>query len=68
MNNSVSVDETLCPLCQQKNNCQVDSASSCWCMQADIPEQLKDKVPESLKGKACICQKCQRAFVVTKQQ
>lgn len=63
MNTHLPLDDRLCPLCQQENHCQLDKASSCWCMQAEIPEQLTAKVPEQLKGKVCICQNCQRTFI-----
>jgi hypothetical protein len=30
----------------------------CWCMDAFFTPDLMDQVPDSAKGKACICAKC----------
>lgn len=54
----VDTNELLCPLCQGNNHCGVDASQSCWCMQRTIPKNLLEQVPDLLKNKACICQRC----------
>ncbi|WP_211564792.1 cysteine-rich CWC family protein [Marinomonas gallaica] len=60
----LSVTElSCCPLCRAQNQCAITlghSAESCWCHDPNvlIPANLLAKVPDVLKGKACICQKC----------
>lgn len=53
-----SIDQTLCPLCQQTNLCGVNDDKPCWCVTSDIKRDLLAQVPKELSGKSCICQKC----------
>lgn len=58
-------DGSACPLCGQPNHCAIlagEDPYSCWCMTARIPQKLKERVPGKLRGKACICQSCLRAY------
>ncbi|NQZ80189.1 MAG: cysteine-rich CWC family protein [Colwellia sp.] len=52
------IDDTICPLCQTSNSCEVNSPTSCWCAVANIPPALLEQVSKSHSGKACICQTC----------
>ena len=52
------LDENKCPLCRGQNLCQAQSEKGCWCVGLDVRQGLLDLVPESMKGKACICQSC----------
>ncbi len=50
-----------CPVCRQPNGCAMTDASApkdCWCFSINIPQQLLERVPTSLQGKACICLSC----------
>lgn len=54
-------EDSYCPLCQQANHCEVasgGSGESCWCQQATIPKGVLAQVPESLRGRACVCESC----------
>jgi len=55
-----------CPLCGGANECQICSPAAfkglCWCIQAQIPEELLAQVPPDLRNKACICRACVLAF------
>ncbi|WP_114325798.1 cysteine-rich CWC family protein [Candidatus Colwellia aromaticivorans] len=61
---SDNINPSLCPLCNQKNNCgnvsACDSSQGCWCSDQAIqfPESLLDKIPSTAKNKACICKAC----------
>lgn len=57
--------EKLCPLCGSVNNCGVKSGD-CWCFHTKVPIKLREKVPNDLKGKACICQKCVNDYLSEK--
>lgn len=49
---------SMCPLCQQKNRCDVKAASNCWCMNTPVPEALLAKIPAHLRGVSCVCNAC----------
>ena len=55
-----------CPLCGGANGCQLCTAAaykgSCWCMSANIPDELLARVPAELRNKACLCSGCVTAF------
>ena len=55
-----NINETACPFCLKDNQCDV--ANSCWCKVVDIPAQLLQLVPTSLKNKTCICNACVISF------
>jgi hypothetical protein len=59
------VDATRCPLCGQPNRCAMEvqretgqAQPPCWCTQADFSRELLARVPEPLRGQACICATC----------
>ncbi len=49
---------SFCPLCQNKNNCDVSAGSNCWCAASKVPTELINSVPKEQQGKACICKQC----------
>lgn len=51
------VDEKICPICGEYNNCQ-SGEDTCWCYNIVVPKELIEKVPEEKRGKACICKDC----------
>ncbi len=51
-------DGSICPLCQQKNRCDVKAKSGCWCMNTQVPEALLAKIPTHLKAISCVCNNC----------
>ena len=53
-----TIDDSICPLCQQSNRCDVKASTGCWCMTTTVPAELLAKIPETLKNKSCICQGC----------
>ncbi len=68
-----SVNDNICPLCQDDNGCEVSSQKvreakgcsltenddiPCWCFDLTLSQDLLAKVPEGLINKACICQTC----------
>jgi len=57
-----------CPLCGGDNACAMVAADGdpsacgdCWCKAATIPDTLIARVPQPLRGRACICQRCSNA-------
>ena len=52
------IDDSICPLCQQSNRCEVQASAGCWCMTTTVPAELLAKTPEKQKNKSCICQAC----------
>lgn len=62
MSNEIGqVNEDRCPICNSSNQCSVKSGD-CWCFHKKVPQALRDRVPEALQGRACICQKCVEEF------
>jgi len=62
------IDPTRCPICHELNSCAMEAAKAtdkipqrCWCIDAVFKPDLMDQVPDSAKGKACICAKCAAA-------
>jgi prepilin-type processing-associated H-X9-DG protein/prepilin-type N-terminal cleavage/methylation domain-containing protein len=55
-----------CPLCGSANECQLCSPAAykgrCWCAEVEIADELVARVPENLRNRACICQKCVTGF------
>lgn len=53
-----------CPICGEDNDCGLlkDPTQACWCTQKTFPNELLQKVPENMKNKACICQRCVEKF------
>lgn len=64
---ATKIDETKCPLCGNENRClNVQDGrpeNNCWCNNDNInfPPNLINRVPVSLKRKACICQSCAKS-------
>jgi hypothetical protein len=63
---TINLDASHCPLCQQKNCCDVASPQGCWCTQEKVPNALIQQVPDDKKGQSCICQACINKFNLTK--
>ena len=56
---TVSVDPKRCPLCGDENQCgMAKAAAKCWCFTAIIPEAVLGQVPEQVRDRVCICEKC----------
>ncbi len=59
-----TLDPCLCPLCGQANRCAMEASAGqaspepCWCTREQFSAVLLKQVPESARGKACICQAC----------
>jgi hypothetical protein len=60
-----AIDPTHCPICHELNSCAMEIAKTtgkgperCWCMDAVFTPAVMDQVPDSAKGKACVCAKC----------
>lgn len=51
-------DDSICPLCEQSNRCDVNASSGCWCMNTQVPEALLAKIPTHLKNVSCVCNTC----------
>lgn len=56
-------DPSICPLCRRPNRCGAlsgapDGADRCWCHRTRVPPGLLARVPEPLRGLACICPDC----------
>ena len=60
------IDPSQCPLCGGPNACQLCSLDThkgpCWCASVEMPAALLAQVPEQLRHRACICQKCLAGF------
>ena len=52
----------VCPLCGGPNDCAPAKSGSfatpCWCMSATFDPTALERVPESLRGTACLCRRC----------
>lgn len=55
------INDRRCPLCGSINQCGVHTGD-CWCFHTKVPAELRARIPEPLRGKACICQKCVEAY------
>jgi hypothetical protein len=55
-----------CPLCGGANACQLCTTTAykgpCWCLSANIPDELLARVPTELRNRACICAACVADF------
>jgi len=59
------IEPQLCPLCAQPNRCamEVERATGikqppCWCTQTNFSADLLARIPQSARGKACVCAAC----------
>lgn len=60
------IDPSRCPLCGEANACARAGAGDgsvreCWCAAATFDAALLARVPAAGAGRACVCQRCQRA-------
>ncbi|SFP84554.1 cysteine-rich CWC family protein [Variovorax sp. 770b2] len=60
-----AIDATRCPLCGASNRCAMEveretgqAQPPCWCMQVDFSNAPLARLPESMRGLACICARC----------
>lgn len=62
MSNPIPIPASECPLCGGPNGCARACNGSfdtpCWCVEARIPSELVDALPEAVRGRACICRDC----------
>ena len=55
----MAVDPTRCPLCGGPNDCGVAAGKGvCWCFSATVRSDVIERVPEELRGAACVCSTC----------
>ena len=53
-----------CPLCGRPNQCAMElpqgdlPAQPCWCTTMAFTQELLKRIPEALRGKACVCRDC----------
>lgn len=55
------IDRSRCPLCGGENDCTAakgEGHSVCWCMSAKIPRGLLERIPQEMRGRACVCRRC----------
>jgi len=55
----------LCPICGESNGCAFNSGDDplkCWCMTEKVPKGLLKQIPDELRGKSCVCQKCVKEY------
>jgi hypothetical protein len=56
------IPNCTCPLCGEPNECAVAKFGTfdveCWCAKAKVSEAALARVPEALRGKACLCSSC----------
>jgi hypothetical protein len=52
----------VCPLCGGANGCAIARSGrcdeACWCEAVSFSAALLDRVPEALRGVACVCRDC----------
>jgi len=56
-----TIDPVTCPLCGAGNQCivaQGGAAETCWCMQANISDDVLARIPDSQRDLACLCPRC----------
>jgi len=51
-------EDSICPLCEESNRCDVKASSGCWCMKTAVPKELLEKIPVHLRGVSCVCNAC----------
>ena len=57
-------DPARCPLCGEENACALAAGragETCWCVSAHFPPELLARIPDSARGRACVCARCVRA-------
>ncbi|MEL0167942.1 MAG: cysteine-rich CWC family protein [Pseudomonadaceae bacterium] len=61
MDGNATLNTSACPFCGGSNACAADSGA-CWCFALEVPAALLALVPEAQRNRACVCQRCIRAF------
>lgn len=59
----------ICPLCGKENHCATAAGSDpyrCWCMTTKVPEELLERIPKDIRGKACVCKECVEKYLKEK--
>jgi hypothetical protein len=54
-------DTARCPLCGKDNQCALARGCAntpCWCADVVISDEVLRRIPESARGKACLCREC----------
>jgi len=57
------MNQVICPLCLQKNSCNVNAKQGCWCNKVVIPQALLDLIDKKVKSQQCICNVCISRFI-----
>ncbi|MGH7528365.1 MAG: cysteine-rich CWC family protein [Gemmatimonadales bacterium] len=56
-----SIDPSRCVLCGQENHCAIAAdphAATCWCFTERVPAELRIRIPDELRNRACVCRRC----------
>lgn len=67
----MEINKGICPICGKENNCAFVKGmmhEGCWCEKIKVPTKLLEKVPEDVKGKACVCKNCVMQFIESEQE
>ncbi len=67
------LDTKTCPLCGGPNGCgMAEGRDECWCFNATIAQGVLERLPDTVRGKVCVCARCasgdvraKRVFVTT---
>lgn len=59
----LQVDASRCPVCGGDNRCAMAAGERgpCWCASVSIDSAALARVPEALRGAACLCPACARS-------
>ncbi len=59
---AVPLDAPVCPLCGGPNGCAPVACgrfdTACWCTAVQIDPAVLARIPEPLRGQACLCRRC----------
>lgn len=61
-----TIDPSHCPVCGDHNGCAAVAAgrarcTDCWCFRVTIAADALARIPEALRGQACLCARCAAA-------
>ena len=63
--NTTASPRIACPLCGGANVCGVaatgDPQAPCWCRDVTFTPETLARIPDALRGKACLCPACANA-------
>jgi len=52
----------LCPACGGENGCQLVTSNAykgpCWCMKVEVSAAALARLPQELRGRPCLCERC----------